>query len=131
MGASTSRFGKEHKDAAESKEEKHAKAQPKRRATAAAAVSFVKPKLDPEQSSGSEIDVEEVIERILDDFMANEQINNPAIPDFIERMIYRNVLKLVIGVAEEMVGSTTLEFLGHRVTASMSPVSRREKTFVG
>ena len=53
--------------------------------------------------------------------MKNELINNPAIPDWIERKIYKNVLKLSIGLISDTFNNTEIEFLGHSITVSIKP----------
>lgn len=57
----------------------------------------------------------EKITEIVDGFMNNNSINNPLLPDFIERAIYQNVITLILGVVEEVVNDTSIEVLGHKV----------------
>lgn len=55
------------------------------------------------------------IDEIVEGFMQNNAVNNPLLPDFIEKAIYKNVITLMLGIAEEVLGTTTVEVLGHRV----------------
>ena len=62
-----------------------------------------------------------VLDEIVDRYMKNNLINNPAIPDWIERRIYKNVLKLAIGVASDTFNNTNFELLGHSIAVSIKP----------
>ena len=57
----------------------------------------------------------ERVDEIVEGFMQNHSINNVFLPDFIERAIYTNVIRLILGVAEEILDGTSIEILGHRV----------------
>lgn len=61
------------------------------------------------------------VDEIVDDFMSDSAINNPLMPDFIERSIYRNVLKLMLGILGRMLDTTELSFLGHNITMKLTP----------
>lgn len=60
------------------------------------------------------------VDEIVDEFMGDSSINNVLLPDFIERAIYRNVLKLVLGLMGRVLDTTHLTFLGHNITMKMS-----------
>jgi hypothetical protein len=62
-----------------------------------------------------------ILDEIVDRYMKNNLINNPAIPDWIERKIYKNVLKLAIGVASDTFNNTNFELLGHNISVSIKP----------
>jgi hypothetical protein len=64
---------------------------------------------------------DEIIDDIIERYMKNDLINNPAIPDWIERKIYKNVLKLSIGLISDTFNNTEIEFLGHSITVSIKP----------
>jgi hypothetical protein len=70
----------------------------------------------------------DVIDALVERFLCNDRINNPLIPDFIERTIYRNVYRLLIGLIQENLESSSVLLLGHRVTLTMSPVPITERT---
>ena len=61
------------------------------------------------------------VDEIVDDFMSDSAINNPLIPDFVERSIYRNVLKLLLGVVGRTLDTAELSFLGHNITMKLTP----------
>ena len=70
----------------------------------------------------------DVIDAMVERFLCNDRINNPLIPDFIERTIYRNVYRLLIGLIQENLESSSVLLLGHRVTLTMTPVPFTEQT---
>jgi tyrosine-protein phosphatase YwqE len=43
------------------------------------------------------------------------------IPDFIERKLYINIAKIVVGVMTETLQSTHIKLLGHDIAFSMKP----------
>lgn len=63
------------------------------------------------------------IKHFVDSLIEDEDINIPYVPDCIERRIYRNVLKLVLGTADRVLQSTFIELLGHRIRFDLEPVS--------
>lgn len=67
-----------------------------------------------------------VLDNIVIRFLENENINNRYIPDAIERRMYRNVLKLVIGHLSEVVEGTRFDVLGHRISLSITPIPAAE-----
>ena len=69
----------------------------------------------------------DAVEEIVDDFMSDNAINNPLMPDFIERSIYRNVLKLMLGIMGRVLDTTELRFLGHNITMKLSPKEKEQK----
>ena len=71
--------------------------------------------------SPSKKSTDDVLDDIVERYMKNELINNPAIPDWIERRLYKNVLKLAIGVASDTLNNTNFEVLGHEVNVSIKP----------
>jgi hypothetical protein len=64
---------------------------------------------------------DEILDDIIERYMKNDLINNPAIPDWIERKIYKNILKMVIGILTETAENTDLELLGHTISVSVKP----------
>jgi hypothetical protein len=62
----------------------------------------------------------ERIREIVERFMKNGSINNRAVPDFVERAIYENVLVMVLGLLEEVVSASSVEVMGHRLEMRMS-----------
>lgn len=61
------------------------------------------------------------IDDIVDKFMKNDAINQKAIPDFVERAIYRNVLTLVTGLMTEVLEGVEIQALGHKIKLTVEP----------
>lgn len=78
-------------------------------------------------AAAPETEEDVVIDRIVDRYIANDRMNNRLIPDAIERRIYRNLLKMVLGAMQDTVGHARMEFLGHEVTVTMRPVMERQQ----
>ena len=57
----------------------------------------------------------EKIDEIVEGFMQNNSVNTPLLPDFIEKAVYKNVITLMMGIAEEVLAETSIEVLGHRI----------------
>ena len=66
---------------------------------------------------------DDAVKAIVDKFLKNDLINNPYIPDFIERRLYANVVKLVLGMLKETVEASNIDILGHRISFTFSPIS--------
>lgn len=79
----------------------------------------VAPELSPKPTPLTE--EEQAINVVVQRYLQNELINNPFIPDVIERRIYVNVMKLIIGVLKDTVEHANIDILGHRIHFSMSP----------
>ena len=62
----------------------------------------------------------ERIKEIVEKFMKNGSVNNRAVPDFVERAIYENVLVMVMGLLEEVASTTAVEVMGHRLEVRLS-----------
>jgi len=69
----------------------------------------------------------EAIRKVVDKYLENELINNVFIPDFLERRIYMNVTKLVLGLLQETLESINVDFLGHRISLNIEPISNMEE----
>jgi len=67
---------------------------------------------------------DEILDSIVDRYMKNDLINNPAIPDWIERKMYKNVLKMTIGIASDTINNSEFEFLGHIISLNVRPKSQ-------
>jgi hypothetical protein len=70
---------------------------------------------------------EEAINVIVERYIHNEKINNRFIPDVVERRIYRNTLKLIIGIMKDTVENASVDVLGHRVTFTMTPLHAQQQ----
>lgn len=51
--------------------------------------------------------------------LADKYVNSPLIPDFIEKKIYTNVVTLILGILKDTINSTSIDFIGNKVTLHM------------
>nr|WRJ69929.1 hypothetical protein TetV2_00484 [Oceanusvirus sp.] len=63
----------------------------------------------------------DAIDDIVEDFMKDKAINQKWIPDFVESVIYKNVLRLVLGLFARVIDTTSISLMGHRVLFDMQP----------
>jgi hypothetical protein len=70
----------------------------------------------------------DVIDDIVDRYLHNEFTNNPLVPDFIERRMYRNVVKLMIGIMKDTLETSNVDVLGHRITFSLDTLEKPRPT---
>ena len=68
-----------------------------------------------------------VINEIVDRYLPDELVNNPRIPDFIEKRLYQNVVKIIIGIIKDTSEHPSVELLGHKITFSMEPIVSRQE----
>lgn len=66
-------------------------------------------------------------QKALDDFISHLVRQKPIrcryIPEFIERDIYENILRLMLHNLSEILQSIRIEFLHHEITIHIGPVS--------
>ena len=70
---------------------------------------------------------EKAINEIVDRYLKDELVNSKFIPDFIEKRLYRNILKLVTGILKDTIENAEIEILGHKITLSMTPIDTTKK----
>lgn len=63
------------------------------------------------------------LDSVVDAFMEDNKINNPLIPDFLERALYRNVLKLLLGLMQQSLRTVGVDLFGHRIRVSLEPIA--------
>jgi hypothetical protein len=63
----------------------------------------------------------DAINALVDQFLADELINNRFIPDAVERRLYCNVVKMIIGILKVSIDNASLEAFGHRFVVNMTP----------
>ena len=52
-----------------------------------------------------------MVEKLIND----ETINIRGFPDYIERHIYRNMIKILLGLAKKTLETSSVHFLGHQI----------------
>jgi hypothetical protein len=75
-------------------------------------------------SSLNELYLEEVADRML----ANRNVNMTLVPDFVERQLYVNCLKLVFRVLDMLTASFRVRLCGHEFTIRLQQASNPELT---
>ena len=70
-----------------------------------------------ERSRVSEATIAEVVEA----FMRDNTVNSPLLPDFVERALYRNVVRLLLTSAAALVDSVDVTVLGHQLSLRLQP----------
>jgi len=58
---------------------------------------------------------------IADMFLADEEINVRAVPDFIERQLYINILSMLYGLMYEISRSANIQSMGMKLSLALSP----------
>ena len=66
---------------------------------------------------------ETILEEVADRLLANKAVNNILIPDFIERQLYVNCLKLVFRVLDTIAASFRITVCGHDIRLHIEPSS--------
>lgn len=61
------------------------------------------------------------INQLVDEILSDNDLNIKYLPDWVEKRIYRNVLRMVIGLADHMVDTTSVNFLGHKLIFDLVP----------
>jgi hypothetical protein len=64
---------------------------------------------------------EAAIQQIVSDFMHDNAINNPLLPDFMERVIYQNVIRLMLCLLGRVLSGANISLLGHRIRMHLEP----------
>lgn len=65
---------------------------------------------------------QDTIERMVETFLKNKDINHRFIPDAIERNMYYNMIRIILAVVDETLETTRIEFLGHEIRLRLEPI---------
>ena len=69
----------------------------------------------------------DAVDTFIDEFlMKNKDVNFSAMPDFMEKDIYRNLLRVVIGNLTEILKSCRFQILNHIITIHIEPITTEE-----
>ena len=63
-----------------------------------------------------------IVHALVERYLKDEHLNSKFIPDFIEKRIYSNMLRVSIGLLKDTLEHTKLEVLGHRITINVTPM---------
>lgn len=73
---------------------------------------------------------DEAIDTFVASLLADPEINICALPDAIERTIYKKVLKVILGAIGHVADNADIELIGHRITVRIEPVVVVQETAV-
>jgi len=65
---------------------------------------------------------DEAIDSFIETLLRDKKVNCKYLPDFLERDIYRNLIRLIIGNLSEIIRSVRLTILNHVITLHIEPV---------
>lgn len=66
---------------------------------------------------------DQVIINFVNTLLNNANINNKCIPDKVEKQLYFNLLKILIGNLTELSKTFRIEFLNHRITINFEAIT--------
>jgi len=66
------------------------------------------------------------INKLVDELLADPDVNIKYFPDGIERQIYRNVFTIMINLLDNLVDTTSVNFMGHKLVFDLQPLSDAE-----
>lgn len=75
----------------------------------------------PKQKDAIDVFIDEVL-------LKNKDVNCSLVPDFMEKDVYRNVLRVIIGNITEIVKSCRIEILNHVITVHIDPIEASENS---
>lgn len=63
------------------------------------------------------------IDNYVEELLKDEKYNSPWIPDFAERLLKANILKLVFKLLKKILSSASVEFVNHKLSLTLIPKS--------
>ena len=82
-------------------------------------------------SSNEPIDLNMISQKKINEFvdklLSDINVNIAYLPDFVERQIYKNVLSILLGILNNTLNTTSINFMGHQLIISMKPQQDDEK----
>jgi hypothetical protein len=66
------------------------------------------------------------LDAMVTDILANDHVNITFLPDAVERHLYRNVIRLILGIVEESIERFEIGFLGQRVTLTLNAAKKKK-----
>lgn len=86
---------------------------------------------NPETPSTEHVDLhglsKKKINEFVDQLLSDINVNIAYLPDFVERQIYKNVLSIILGILDNTLNTTSINFMGHQLTISMQPQQDHEE----
>lgn len=81
---------------------------------------------DSESEAQSQVSKKEIINFVEEKILANENINMSYVPDSIEKEMYRKSALVLLSTIEEVLKTTKIEFMGHRITLKLEAKEKRD-----
>ena len=63
------------------------------------------------------------IEEYVDAMLADENVNINYLPDFVEKQLYRNILKIVLGLLDHILNNSHLTVFNHEIKFDLAAAS--------
>lgn len=67
---------------------------------------------------------DEAIEKFVSKLLSDPEINMHVLPDAIEHVIYRKVLRVLLGTLLHIADTSDIEFIGHRLILDIVPIEK-------
>lgn len=75
-------------------------------------------------SNSAERKQEAAVEAFIDILLKDKKVNCTYVPDFLERDIYRNLIRLILGNLTEILQSVRIQILNHVITIQINPMEK-------
>jgi hypothetical protein len=79
--------------------------------------------LEAQRQSARDRAEDRSIDAFVEGILSNKRLNCFFLPDFVERVIYRNVMRLIVGYFGTVVNSAEIRFANHKLSLSLEPVA--------
>jgi hypothetical protein len=66
------------------------------------------------------------IDAVVEQLLADPEVNIKYFPDGIERQIYRNIFTIMINLLDNLVDTTNIKFMGHKLVFDLQPLTDDE-----
>lgn len=66
---------------------------------------------------------DEAIDVFVKTLLTDPEINVHGLPDVVERVLYRKVLKIILGTLGHVADNAEIEFIGHKITIGIEPIN--------
>ncbi len=61
------------------------------------------------------------IDAFVEDLLTDENVNVKYLPDFVEKQLYRNIFNMLIGILDNVMETTNVQFMGHQLKFDIVP----------
>lgn len=87
-------------------------------------------KTSKEDPLTAKVQLQELSQQKIDDFVEkllnDKNVNIGYFPDFVERKLYKNIFTLLLGILDNTLTSTKINFMGHELLLTMGPQQEKE-----